>query len=482
MAFTAPLHLTVIQMDGPLLLRCEKTGRLTLSISVVDNDHDPGLPHEVALGRDGQNPNLKSVIPVHEVTATTKLIIDVFHHLKAKKKHMKRNFVGSASLSLHEFLNNHPLPRLGSVDYDVQLACYPPQCKSLTLEDMQQYGATLTMRFKVYRSSKPRPYQLDSPPLSPVSVSEHYETEPPLLSRAPSSSRGAQSETLYTNTPNESGEEREREQRPWGKQESDNCPDGTAGLRCRHCRELHGLPVDSDSRAESPEDGHFPTIYDDELRRNADEDDKGEVSFEERFLCWISPYKEITEAAEGRDWRKAEKVLARLQPVWHVVSLALPVLAMVNAGVVTVAPGALFAQEGFPRRALMVSTVAIFSGLMFNAMFLHCYGSCRCGAEFLFLAKDLWADTYVSFSLTCRLPILCLAILMVSFMASFLAVAWTAWPTAMLVVSFVVGLLLTLELVIFGTSRLVSFAIWFKGDAWRTLVRFSLYRPWCPEA
>ena len=54
----------VVRTRGLLFVRPEKSWRPIVSISVVDNDHDHGLPHEVTLGCDGQNPNLKSVIPV----------------------------------------------------------------------------------------------------------------------------------------------------------------------------------------------------------------------------------------------------------------------------------------------------------------------------------------------------------------------------------------------------------------------------------
>ncbi|PIL31038.1 hypothetical protein GSI_05734 [Ganoderma sinense ZZ0214-1] len=515
MAFTeaphprcSPFHITVVRMSGPLLLRCEEPERLILSIAVVDNDYDPGLRQEVALGRDGQNLNLESAIPVHEVKATTKLIIEVYRPLEDKKKHMGRFLAGFAFLSLQEFLNEHPpLPRLGSVDYDIQLARYPPQCKSPTFE----YGATVTMRFELHKS-EPGPSQPESAPSS--SIPKHDETRP-LLSDAPSSSR-APSRTLATNTPDETG--REREQRGWGKQEGHNRPSG---------KKLHGFHVDSDSGAETPsEDEHFPTVYEDEPRfkfRSADEEDGyayededeedeedeeetfspselpvpyafpervgrvGEGTFEERFLRWISPYEEITEAAESRDREKAEKVLARLQTEWDVVlpsSLRLLLVGAVVAAVMArFAPESLkfLAPEGFPREALALAVLAASFGTEFSAVLLFLYGLCTNGVKFLAIVQDMY-DTYILFSLTCRLPIFCMTISLVSSMAFLLALACTAWPTAMLVMSFITGLLLTTELIVFGTSRLVNFAIWFKRGAWRALVWFSGCTPRCPEA
>ena len=329
----------------------------------------------------------------HAAKPTTKLVIHVFHRSQTKKKHRKRNLVGSASLSLSEFLNKHPLPHPRPVDYDVRLACPPPQRKSPTIGGKQQHSATLTVRFHLPRRREeagPSQMQLESPPLSPVS--EHYETEP-LMSDAPSctfpvlsslslsarvtdpssvtASRG-QSETLVTNTPDERAGEV-----PWGKQPERDRLDGTAGLRRRRQRrhkkpKVRGFHVDSDSHAETdssedeegsscypdtPEDEHFPTIYENEPGfKFRNENEGGEdgygygygegeeegvvfspsvlpvhaeqmgvgsasasVSFAERCLYWISPYEEIREAAEDGDCEKAEKVLARLLTEWYVV-------------------------------------------------------------------------------------------------------------------------------------------------------------------
>ncbi len=89
-------------------------------------------------------------------------------------------------------------------------------------------------------------------------------------------------------------------------------------------------------------------------------------------------------------------------------------------------------------------------------------------------------NTYFFFALTCRLPILCMALSTVSLMAFLLAVAWTAWPTAVLVMSFVAGFLLTSQFVIFGLHRLINLVVWTVRVAWRAVVR-GRSAP-CPEA
>ena len=66
-----------------------------------------------------------------------------------------------------------------------------------------------------------------------------------------------------------------------------------------------------------------------------------------------------------------------------------------------------------------------------------------------------------------------MALSTVSLMSFLLAVAWTAWPTAVLVMSFVAGFLLTSQFVVFGIHRLINFGVWTVRVAWRAAVRRS---------
>lgn len=48
-----------------------------------------------------------------------------------------------------------------------------------------------------------------------------------------------------------------------------------------------------------------------------------------------------------------------------------------------------------------------------------------------------------------------------------LGVAWTAWPTAVLVMSFVAGVLLSSQFLVFGIHRAVNFVVWAVRVTWR---------------
>ncbi|EJF67498.1 hypothetical protein DICSQDRAFT_165322 [Dichomitus squalens LYAD-421 SS1] len=488
-----PWHLTVVRTRGLTFLRPEKSWRPIVSVSIVDRNRDHGLPHEVVLGCDGQNPNLRSGISISDVSLTTKLDVQVFHKSQTKKKHRKRNLVGSASVSLNEFLRKHPLPHPRPVEYDVRLSCPPPQHKSATIWAKQQHSATLTMRFVVPHREPPRSHE--SRPITPMT--EHYETEP-LLSDAPSSSRGL-SETLVSNTPDERTDEM-----PWGKQPESDRLDGIVGLRRRRKKpKMRGFHVDSDSHAETssgeescypktPETEYFPPIYEDESGLKFREEGEGEVaaifprilpqhagqgsvvsaqtslSFMERCLYWISPYEELKEADAEGDCEKAEKVLGRMLTEWYVVGASLLALAGINAAVFGLAPGSLFVLDGFSLGSISIGAIAAGLGLVYDAWFLVLYSGAS-GAKFLRLAKDVY-NKYIFFCLTCRLPMFCMAISIFSLMLFLLAVAWTAWPTAVLVMSFVAGFLLTSQFVIFGIHRLINLVVWVIRVSWRTVM------------
>ena len=174
-------------------------------------------------------------------------------------------------------------------------------------------------------------------------------------------------------------------------------------------------------------------------------------------------------------------------------------LAGIDAAVFGFAPGGLFVLEGFSLGAISICAIAAGLGLVYDAWFLVLYSGAN-GAKFLVrpsrplipplpvssrsprpqrIAKDVY-NTYFFFALTCRLPILCMALSTVSLMSFLLAVAWTAWPTAVLVMSFVAGFLLTSQFVIFGLHRLINFVVWTVRVTWRAVVRRK--SPPCPEA
>ena len=80
-------------------------------------------------------------------------------------------------------------------------------------------------------------------------------------------------------------------------------------------------------------------------------------------------------------------------------------------------------------------------------------------------ALDVYG-TYFFFCLTCRLPTLCLFLSASSLMVFLLTVAYDAWPTAVLVMSFIAGIMMSLQYLIFGFHRLINAIVWVVRWCW----------------
>lgn len=88
----------VIRSTGLGPLRPEKGWRPIITVS-FDHQH-----HELTLGSDGQNPNLKRPFYLQHADARSHVDIDVWHKSQSKKKTRKRNQVASIRLALYDIL------------------------------------------------------------------------------------------------------------------------------------------------------------------------------------------------------------------------------------------------------------------------------------------------------------------------------------------------------------------------------------------
>lgn len=84
------------------------------------------------------------------------------------------------------------------------------------------------------------------------------------------------------------------------------------------------------------------------------------------------------------------------------------------------------------------------------------------------IAKDVYG-TYFFFCLYCRLPAVCLLVSTTSLTLFLLSVAWAEWPSAVLVVSFLAGILFSLQYLVFGCHRMFNLAAWCVRSLWRAL-------------
>ncbi|KAL4248404.1 hypothetical protein ABKN59_006838 [Abortiporus biennis] len=514
-------HLTVVRTSGILFLRPEKSWRPIVSIIVGDAD----LPHEFVLGCDGQNPNTKQSIPLHNIEHKTKLDIRVYHKSHSKNG-KKRHLVGSAYVSVGEILQRQSKP---GVDIDLSLSCPPPQKRSSTIGGRKSNCASLTIRIHcpalltapattpltstssvtAIGSASGADYIFsdgtvfsdgalsDAPLISPQRV-EH---DPPKLlmpvpfpdksSRPPSTLRRRRkkpktrgysiytedeqepiSESSYSFTSCSSDNESSTPFPPSPKEEFFTSTRPLVFKPATHNETITIATYDS-------EENHWiapsmlPRYTAQQASRGAGETDiyqRESLSTLESFVDTIGPYKELMDATTDSDF---EKVLGRLLTEWYVVGASLLAVAGLNAAVFGFSSDSLFAVDGLAKRSIAIGSIAAGIGLVVDAWFIVRYSGANV-EKFKAIALDVYSS-YIFFSLACRLPSLLMFISSLSLTTFLLTVAWEAWPTAVIVMSFLAGILVGLQYLVYGVHRGVNFIIWvvrctFRG-IWRIFGR-----------
>ncbi|KAH9830513.1 uncharacterized protein C8Q71DRAFT_368996 [Rhodofomes roseus] len=469
---TDPWYLTIIRTQGLLFVRPEKSWRPVVCVDVVDRPQQ----HEVALGCDGQNPNTKIPLTLHHVHHRSKLDIKIVHtsHKHRKKQHL----VASAFVSLGELVGKQGRP--GST-IDVRLSCPTPQKKSPTIKGRQQHHASLTVRLHAPR------------PTSSIFTSQDVypsESEGDSLSDHPLSSPSVTAVDSFT---------------------PDHAGPPPNGLRKR--RRIRGYSLNTDeedaasysdaSYTESPRDEYFSQVDDaeksthdttmdetphsmhsvhtpDVLPRYSEHADPLRLSWGERMIDRFSPYTELYEAQRTEDYERFDKVLARLLTEWYVVAASLLALAGIDAAIFGLAPGSIFPIDGLARQVVALGAISSGLGLFLDTLLVFSYSNAD-AQKFQIIAKDVYG-TYFFFCLYCRVPALCMLVSATCLAAFLLNVAWAEWPSAVLVVSFLAGVLCTLQYLVFGCHRIFNFIVWCVKSVWCAVVRRSVAAGDAPQS
>ncbi|PSR72064.1 hypothetical protein PHLCEN_2v12045 [Hermanssonia centrifuga] len=475
-----PWYLTIVRMQGIQFIRPAKSWRPIVSVTMVDREQT--LP-ETVLGCDGQNPNLKIPISLHDVDETTRLDIKVWHKPHSKKKSRKRHLIGSAFLSLGGALEGQ-----GHIGSDLSLQLKLPQAKmrTFTIRGTRQSNCTAL----ILRLRSPQDHsKLESPSSSTlISPSSRCDEE--------FSDDGTDLTGLQTPTEPEE---------PWECPENILPDSSISGLKKRRRRpKIRGYCVGSSdedpdvsdvsetdyslSRPPSPPHMNFPYIQDIEEDQpwdpttvdpmhhqwdtgSACEDSSPQImpilpqhtgqvgeneeslSLMEVILDKFSPYREMSDPLCD-----SGVVLRRLLTEWYAVGASLLALATLNAAVFGYSAGTLYEIDGFALRSVTFGSITAAIGLVADVWFLFLYSSVDV-AKFENRARDVY-NGYLFFCLTCRFPTLCLLVSTCSLTSFLLVVAWDAWPTAVLIMCCAAGTFLTLQYLIFGCHRAVNFIIW----------------------
>ena len=142
------------------------------------------------------------------------------------------------------------------------------------------------------------------------------------------------------------------------------------------------------------------------------------------------------------------------------------------------APDIIFSVDSAAKRAIAISAVTSAIGLVLNFWYQFLYSGVTaakfevCQPSRLFVvyrntksytykvqARDTF-DSYFFFCLCCRLPSFFMLISSIALLAFMFFVSFTVWPQAVLAVSFLAGVLVTLQYLLFGAHRIVLGIRW----------------------
>jgi hypothetical protein len=158
-------------------------------------------------------------------------------------------------------------------------------------------------------------------------------------------------------------------------------------------------------------------------------------------------------------------------------------LYSVDTSVFGFSSGDLFLVDNFAKRALIISSVAAAIGLFVDVWFIFAYSGAdarKFQVRFLpvyqrrdiltthppqSLALDLY-NSYFFFALSSRLPLVALFVSVLALVAFLGAIAWAAWPAAVLVMCVLSGLLVSLQFIVYGCHRIALGLAWIVRGVW----------------
>ncbi|KAK7686479.1 hypothetical protein QCA50_010075 [Cerrena zonata] len=468
-----PWYLTIVRTQGIAFIRPEKSWRPIVSVT-IGGQHT----HEIILGCDGQNPNLKTPFPLRDIDGSSYLDIKVFHKSHSKNRR-KRHLIGSAYVTIGDVLRRQSRP---GCDLDLRLSCPPPQKRSPTVSGARQLNtATLTIRLRPptpLLSSRSSITAVDSPLLSQDEdgifsddTSDHTLPSSPVTEQPPKDSLPMEIET------DQGSNHLRRRKRPKpycinttdeGSSSDSSCyPPSPIDTQPDFCPAVYGNEsMVCEDITPSASCSVLPQYQQDPVVRP--------LSFVERFVNRFAPYEELCRAEEDS---QIEKILGKQLTEWYVVGGSLLAVAGLNAAVFGFSSDTIFSIDGIAKRSIAIGSIAAGIGIVVDAWFLVAYSSAD-AAKFTRLARDVY-NSYFFFCLTCRLPALCMFVSACALMVFLFTVAWETWPTAVLVMSFAAGILVSLQYLVFGVHRFVNLVNWTVRSIWSKLVRRAP-PPVCP--
>ncbi|KAG2135799.1 hypothetical protein DEU56DRAFT_806572 [Suillus clintonianus] len=439
-----PWVITVIRAQGYQPLRPEKSWRPI--VSVVVDEHQR---YEVNLGCDGQNPNLRERFMMRGTDVGSRVDINVYHQAPSKKKRKKRYLLATTSLSF---------------------------------QALSKLKGTANP-FKIPLSSVVRPSMRGSARGRTVSVSLVAKLEVPQTEARLNALDSLASDDQYDDNIMSLGS-------PTSEPESDrtsNFPCSSRAITPPVSLDLSGIRIRrgyfSDTDDDRPLDDHVKLINDSydssEFTDNIDLSAvvlinntqlvplapsllpryteqisvDSSLSFIDALVDSFSCYAELRVACSDCSDSEYERILEKLTSEWYFVGASLVALSGLDAAVFGFSSSSLFSVNNFAQSSIAIGSVASGIGLAIDGWFLLVYSGAN-AKKFQKLARDVYGK-YLFFCISSRLPAVCMFVSACALMAFLIAVAWSAWPTAVLVMCFTAGILISLQFIIYGLHCVV---------------------------
>ncbi|KAH9984057.1 hypothetical protein BJV74DRAFT_588688 [Russula compacta] len=469
-----PWQITVLRSQNLGTLRPEKSWRPIVTLE-VDGQHK----HEIILGVDGQNPNQREIMLLHHAHRQTQIKLDVWHKSQSKVKSRKRRqFVASATMALGEVMKKQ-----GTDPYIELRLSGVPAARKKSIAQKHQPCASLRIRLR--------------PPPSAMSLLHEQDDDDDEDDLSIGSSDKSPSDTLVTPITEEP-----TDTPPWASAVSEEPP---PGLRRR--KKAKGYCIDSEEEYSGGSDCCFsddgaeemkacgpweppifsvepPTHLSDSLEIRACTQAPSTISI---ILPSLLPLTysidniSVTSSASfasgtfdtftyHRELREAQvdseldRILARLLSEWYYVGASLLSITAVDTAVFGFSTGTLLSVDSLAKRSLIISSIAAAIGLFIDVWFIFAYSGADV-RKFQTLAVDIYGS-YFFFALSSRLPLVALFVSVLALVGFLGAITWTAWPTAVLVMCVLAGVLISLQFIVYGFHRLALGLAWMLRGAW----------------
>ncbi|KAF7973565.1 hypothetical protein HWV62_14832 [Athelia sp. TMB] len=445
------MQVVVFHDQGLGPLRPEKGWRPIITVS-FDQQH-----HEIALGCDGQNPNLKRPFYLQRADPKSHVDISVWHKSQTKKKGRKRNEVASARITLGDVLKRQGQDSKAA---EIRLNCMSSASKrGSNGRNKQQNCACIFVKLRT--------------PASFASLSETStlldldDVQDDVDSGLDSHSSADSSETLSA-PPTPTGDYCELPDHPDQRPKTKRRRVKGYSMDPNREGELSEVSIEDDSDQDDTSEDHYrhikvydavpPTLQHTTIITSTvhllasllpthipqRQDTIGAFSMDSTMSVaesTVSRFSDLLTLRNAVTDEEFKAILDRNKAEWYYSAVALLAVVTVDVAAFQMssnAQNAAFVFTDLGRQLIACSSIFGSLGFLMAVWFTLRYGTVP-PDQFKEMARDV-NDTYVTFCFTARLPMITMFISSTSLVVWIISMAYQAWPVASIVLSLMIGM------------------------------------------